>query len=424
MDKLKTNANRLIREFKGDRYIFGCGCFPRLGKMASLLGRKALLVSNLHTRDSNSFCVMKKTLSEAGVTIIGHTQSARPNSPMEDILQIRNIIRLSMPDFVISASGGSGIDAAKAAIALTALDGDLEDYFGTNRITEKLSKKGGRLLPHLAVQTASGSAAHLTKYSNVTNLETQQKKLIVDEAIIPPLSLFDYSLTKTMSPEFTCDGAFDGLSHCLEVYFGAKPDRIDVIEEVALSGMECIISSLERAVRNPDDMEAREALGLGTDLGGYCVMLGGTNGAHLNSFSLVDILSHGRACAILNPYYTVLFAAAIPRQLHKTGVLLAEYGLINSQHLDCKGRELGIIVAGGLISLAKKVGFPATLQDVQGITSRHLEKALEAAKNPQLSMKLMNMPVPMTADQVDDYMGPVLKAAFTGDFDLIRPFEL
>jgi len=30
-------------------------------------------------------------------------------------------------------------------------------------------------------------------------------------------------------------------------------------------------------------------------------MIGGTNGAHLTSFSLIDVLTHGRACAMLNP---------------------------------------------------------------------------------------------------------------------------
>jgi len=29
------------------------------------------------------------------------------------------------------------------------------------------------------------------------------------------------------------------------------------------------------------------------------------SGPHLNSFSLVKYLSHGRACALLNPYYTL-----------------------------------------------------------------------------------------------------------------------
>ena len=40
-------------------------------------------------------------------------------------------------------------------------------------------------------------------------------------------------------------------------------------------------------------------------------MIGGTNGGHLTSFSLVDVTSHGRACALTNPYYTVFFAPAI-----------------------------------------------------------------------------------------------------------------
>jgi alcohol dehydrogenase len=416
----KIKARRLITEFKGDSYSFGNGCLSTLGEMAARLGKKTLLISNLHTRDSDSFDILMEQLAKVGITVIGHTQSSRPNSPTEDVLHIRDMIRLCQPDSLVAVSGGSGIDAAKAANVLACLGGDLEDYFGTDRVRSKLAQNGNELLPLLAVQTASGSAAHLSKYSNVTNLQTQQKKLIVDDSITPPLCLFDYTLTKSMSPDFTCDGAFDGLAHCLEVYFGARPEGLDSLEDIALRGMECIIASLEEAVNNPNDLDAREGLGLGTDLGGYCIMIGGTNGAHLNSFSLVDILSHGRACAILNPYYTVFFAPAIPRQLQKLGAVLAENGLMKSRQLQKEGRELGIAVAVGLINLAMKVGFPATLQEVEGITQGHLEKALAAAKNPQLSMKLRNMPIPLTADLVDDYMGPVLEAAYTGDFSRIK----
>jgi len=35
-------------------------------------------------------------------------------------------------------------------------------------------------------------------------------------------------------------------------------------------------------------------------------------------------------------------------------------------------------------------------------------------------MKLKNMPVPLTADMVDEYMKPVLEAALTGDFSAIK----
>jgi alcohol dehydrogenase len=228
-------------------------------------------------------------------------------------------ISKTRPDVVVAVGGGSGIDAAKAATVLDGLGGDLEDYFGVGKVTEKLHAEGKILTPVIAVQTASSSAAHLTKYSNITDIRTAQKKLIVDDAIVPPKSLFDYQVTRTMPPDFTLDGAFDGMSHSLEVFFGATPKTYDRIVKIAETSIELVISGIENAVKDGNNLKARENLGLGTDLGGYAIMIGGTNGAHLTSFSLVDILSHGRACAIMNPYYTVFFGPAIQPQLKILG---------------------------------------------------------------------------------------------------------
>ncbi|MCE5329487.1 iron-containing alcohol dehydrogenase, partial [bacterium] len=50
----------------------------------------------------------------------------------------------------------------------------------------------------------------------------------------------------------------------------------------------------------------------------------------------------------------------------------------------------------------------------------YITRSLDAAKNPQLKSKLENMPTPLTADKVDEYMGPVLEAAKTGDFGKIK----
>jgi alcohol dehydrogenase len=38
-------------------------------------------------------------------------------------------------------------------------------------------------------------------------------------------------------------------------------------------------------------------------------------------------------------------------------------------------------------------------------------------------MKLQNMPVPLTAEMVDDYMAPILDAASKGNLALIRNVE-
>jgi len=420
MLELKNKAKKLINEFKGNNYIYGLGCLDEIGELVKGLGSSVFLVSSLQHRDVENFEILTDSLARAGVQVVGHTLSARPNSPHEDVFRIKDSFLESKPECVLTASGGSGIDATKAAIVLANLGGELEDYFGLDKVTEKLQSTGERLLPLVAVQTASGSAAHLTKYSNITDIQIHQKKLIIDEGIVPPRCLFDYGLSRSMSPSFTCDGAFDGLAHCLEVYFGAQPAAYAKIEEITLTGIELILAYLEKTVASPHNLEGREALGLATDLGGYAIMVGGTNGAHLTSFSLVDILSHGRACAILNPYYTVFFSPAIQDQLKRLSTLLGKYDLIQGTSLSLRGKELGVAVAQGLIALSKRVDFPTTLAQIEGFNPTHIEKALQAAKNLQLASKLRNMPVPMTEEIVDEYMRPVLEAAMTGDFNLIK----
>ena len=76
-----------------------------------------------------------------------------------------------------------------------------------------------------------------------------------------------------------------------------------------------------------------------------------------------------------------------------------------------------------MIKFAKEVNFPTTLSELDGFTDQHIERALKAAKDPQLDMKLKNMPIPLDASLVDEYMGPILEAAKTGDLSLIKNME-
>ena len=52
---------------------------------------------------------------------------------------------------------------------------------------------------------------------------------------------------------------------------------------------------------------------------------------------------------------------------------------------------------------------------MKGFQEEHVHRILEAAKDPQLSMKLQNMPIPMTGEDVEPYMGPIIRAAVDGD---------
>ena len=414
-------ARKLLYEFKGDAYLFGAGVLPRVGEVVASLGQRPALVRGAFPGSDDFVQIIRNSLAEAGVTLAGEIRGARPNAPRRDLLRITDELKALDPDVVISFGGGSTIDAAKAAEVLRTLGGEIDDYFGTGLVTQALAESGKSLTPHVAIQTAASSGAHLTKYSNITDVSTGQKKLIVDEAIVPAHPVFDYEVTYGAPPALTADGALDGISHSLEVLYGAvgKPNYARVAD-VAATGIGLVVNYLPRAVEDPQDKEAREALCLATDLGGYAIMLGGTNGGHLTSFSLVDILSHGRACAIMNPYYTVFFAPAIQEPLKLVGKIYRDAGLTTADTDGLSGRELGVAVAEAMFELARRIGFPTRLSEVEGFTQKHIERALTAARNPQLKMKLENMPVPLTAEMVDKYMGPVLEAARDRDLTLIK----
>ena len=414
-------ARALLKEFKGDAYLFGNGVLKDVGPIAAQVGSKATLVHTDFPGSGDYIKTIKNSLTQAGIAHLIEIQGARPNAPLEDLARITEELIAADPEVIISFGGGSTIDAAKAAEVLRSLGGKIEDYFGVGLVTKKVEETGKTLTPHVAIQTAASSAAHLTKYSNITDVNTGQKKLIVDEAIVPAYPVFDYSVTHQAPPALTLDGALDGIAHILEVYYGAVgKDYYDRLHTIAETGIGLVVNYLAKLTTDPKDMEAREAICLATDLGGYAIMIGGTNGGHLTSFSLVDILTHGRACAIMNPYYTVFFAPAVQGPLELIGGLLKNGGYITEDISTLKGRDLGEAVANGFFALARAVDFPTTLGEVAGFTQSHIERALRAAKNPQLKMKLENMPIPLTAEMIDDYMGPIMEASKTGDLALIK----
>ena len=425
MTDLISQASSLLKEFKGCRYTFGSGVLPQAAGRATVeLGRRALLIGPF---DQKWFEPVQETirssLIDAGVEVVGRVRSAGPNAPFVDVYRIHSHIMHKRPEVIVVADGGSGIDAAKAAAMLASLGDiqpEIDPFFGVGEVTKTCQQSGRTILPVVAIMMAASSGAHLTKYSNITDPVAGQKKLIVDEAIIPPRAVFDYDVTMTQPMGLTLDGGLDGIAHCLEVYFGASVQTQAMTRRIAEIGIDLIIGGLLEVKRDPQSKPARTMLGLGTDLGGYAIMVGGTSGAHLNSFSLIDVLSHGRACALMNPYYTVFFAPAIETQLRVVAGIYKKHGFSDVDPETLSGRELGLAVAEAMIQFSRFLEFPTRLADVPGIQPNHIERCLTAAKNPQLDMKLRNMPVPLNAELVDPFMRPILEAAWTGELEGIK----
>ena len=422
MNTLFSQAKTLLAEWKRDAYCFGRGASRDIRRLAS--GFDGPLITICNRRD------LAALLEDMPVTAA--LAGAKPNTPKEDVFRIARSILRHKPALIAAIGGGATIDAGKAASVIAALELDMENAlsptttiescFGVGLVTQALAKTGASLTPILAVQTSASSGAHLTKYANVTDMAKAQKKLLVDDVLTPARALFDYEMSASMPPQVTVDGALDAVAHCFEVLIGIPEEGFDRAAAIAGVGIELAVAYAPRAARNPYDLEAREGLGLATDLGGYAIMIGGTGGGHLTSFSLVDLVGHGTACGIMNPYYTVFFPPKIEEPLRLVGNIFKKHGYTTEALGEKRGTELGLATAKAMTAFNAAVGAPSALGQLPHFNGpAFIAKALEAAKDAQLAMKLKNMPVPLTADTVDEYMAPILRASVEGDFSLIKP---
>jgi alcohol dehydrogenase class IV len=435
---LMDEGAQILHQWKGDQYVFGFNVLGEIGRLTKPLGSRALLV--VADLDQKWMAPFRKRVEESLKEVEIHFETiagAHPNTPMTDVYRLALQLSRSNANVVLALGGGSTIDAVKASTILATfspsevqqalginevLASTIEPYFGTDCVSKVVRATGQSPKPVVAIMTAASSGAHLTLASNITDPNTHQKGLILDPILYPAAALFDYAITLHAPKDLTVDGGLDGIAHAWEVLTGATHlDNYPDLRRVTEIAMRLIIVGLQKFIENPQDQDARIALGLGTDVGGYCLMKGaGTHGPHLGSFSLVDILTHGRSCAVLNPYYTVLFFRAIQDQLKMAAQVFHDAGHMNIDETKLTGYELGLAVAQSMITLWKELGFPTTLKDC-GATPAHLDRMIRAAKNPQLKMKLNQMPEPMDVERgdVDRLMRPTLEAAFSGDFNLI-----
>jgi alcohol dehydrogenase class IV len=206
-------------------------------------------------------------------------------------------------DSLVAIGGGSPIDTAKGMSVLHANGGAMRDYKVPNDIPETG-------LPIIAIPTTAGTGSEVTRFTVITDTETDEKMLIAGLACCPTAAIVDFELTLTMPLRLTADTGIDSLTHAIEAYVSKRANPYT--DGMARNAMGLIAKNIRTACAEPGNRAAREAMMLGATTAGMAFSNASVALVHGMSRPIGAFfhVPHGLSNAMLLPEITAFSAPA------------------------------------------------------------------------------------------------------------------
>ena len=195
-------------------------------------------------------------------------------------------------DGVIAVGGGSSLDVAK----IIRLRAKLPNW----KLNQPLAgvAEVPALAPFIAIPTTAGTGSEVGRSSVITI--GNRKHVIFHPALLANLVILDPELTVDLPAKLTAATGADALTHCIESF--TSPTFHPLCDGIALEGIHLITEALPRAVKSPDDIDARGKMLVAATMGGIAFQkdLGAAHSlAH--PLSAICGLHHGLANALVLP---------------------------------------------------------------------------------------------------------------------------
>jgi len=164
-------------------------------------------------------------------------------------------------------------------------------------------------LPVVAITTTAGTGSEVDQWGVVTNEETNEKMGFGGyDSLYPVLAIVDPELMKSVPATFTAYQGFDALFHSTECYISAAANMMS--DMYALTAIENIGTYLARAVKDGNDMEARENVAFANTLSGTVMTLSACTSEHSMEHALSAYhqnLPHGAGLIMISKEYYQYF---------------------------------------------------------------------------------------------------------------------
>ena len=272
----------------------GKGSLAKLPEVAKKLGGShAFLMSGPHLAKMGLVEKATESLKSAGIEVDTFTE-IEGNPSVETVEKATAAFKEASADFIVAFGGGSPMDVAKAVGVTAKYGGSITEYEGAHKVP-------GPIIPLIAIPTTAGTGSEVTAFSVITDHSRDYKLTVFSYEILPAYAILDAELLTTAPASVASACGIDAFIHAEEAYISTAASPFS--DAMAEKAMSLIGKNIRRFVANRGDIEAAEAMLVGSLFAGIAFSFARLGNVHAMSHPVSAFFDvpHGVANAVLLP---------------------------------------------------------------------------------------------------------------------------
>ena len=172
--------------------------------------------------------------------------------------------------------------------------GSITEYEGAHKVP-------GPIIPLIAIPTTAGTGSEVTAFSVITDHSRDYKLTVFSYELLPAYAILDAELITTAPASVAAACGIDAFIHAEEAYISTAASPFS--DAMAEKAMALIGKNIRRFVANRGDMEAAEAMMVGSLFAGIAFSFARLGNVHAMSHPVSAFFDvpHGVANAVLLP---------------------------------------------------------------------------------------------------------------------------
>ena len=351
----------------------GKGSLAKLPEIAKKSGGShAFLMSGPHLAKMGLVEKAANSLKSAGISVDTFTDIAGHPS-VETVEKATPAFKEAGAAILVAFGGGSPMDVAKAVGVTAKYGGSITEYEGAHKVP-------GPIIPLIAIPTTAGTGSEVTAFSVITDHSRDYKLTVFSYEILPAYAILDAELLTTAPSSVAAACGIDAFIHAEEAYISTAASPFS--DAMAEKAMSLIGKNIRRFVANRGDIEAAEAMLVGSLFAGIAFSFARLGNVHAMSHPVSAFFDvpHGVANAVLLPVIAEYNALA------DHGRYLTIYNYI-SPILAFEDEFEPLMLVDAIRELNEDIGIPADLTTA----IRQAAKGKEVSEDEIESLSLIHI---------------------------------